>query len=44
MFKMMTENNEKLKNIPSNAADTSIVMKKIDDEMEKVKYVAFGKT
>ena len=37
VFKMLTENNNKLKSIPSNAADTSIMMKKIDNELEKAK-------
>ena len=43
MLKMLTENNNKLKSIPSNAADTSIMMKKIYNEPEKAKFSAFGK-
>ena len=43
VYKLLTDNNENLKSIPENDVDTSVVMKKIQDELEKAKYKAFGK-
>ena len=43
VYRMMTENNKKMENAVTMNDDPTAAMKTLDDELNKVKYKAFGK-